>query len=443
MNNEQKDIGDLTQVREKLTAFRFKFLYLRLYQMQIDRDIDSFLNVYMSKYAKRLDCRLPGTVATRPMNCKEWYLFLNPNREVEIFYSNVKKLCYIFEHKMKDDILWESFVGYVLMKRGAWLTSGYIPEGIETTNNKSVRELFKDRVQRRRKRVRDGCRRRSGYHVSNLNNAAGGKGKKNPLTELTPTEINRARYNRRLNKKKSGGRLFYLYSMDPVKKEKSVLGLDYGDDSEWDSWESGFQKNFFGDKDILQEITMENRKNETVQETVMAACFHNEQFYPCAEQEIGNVSMTEPTDEINVPMTEPTDEIPYNNVAHPYDTIDLNQTLEIHSDSVIPEMIDLNEESADSNYSLVKYKRTEQTHYNNDKDDKDTTAEDMIAHDHKGKHSNLLISQSDETKELESVKTKRKRKKISAVPITTHEGQKGEREVSAELVEPYIFIVVK
>ena len=178
MNNEQKDIGDLTQVREKLTAFRFKFLYLRHYQMQIDRDIDSFLHVYMSKYAKKLDCRLPGTVATRPMNCKEWYLFLNPNREVEIFYSNVKKLCYIFEHKMKDDILWESFVGYVLMKRGAWLTSGYIPEGIETTNNKSVRELFKDRVQRRRKRVRDGCRRRSGYHVSNLNNAAGGKGKK-------------------------------------------------------------------------------------------------------------------------------------------------------------------------------------------------------------------------------------------------------------------------
>ena len=132
LNNEQKCISISGQVRYKDTDILFEDMELKHYVIQLQSDIDSFLDVYMSKHAKRLDCQIPGTIATRPMKCKDWYSFLNPAEASEIFFSNTKKLCYIFEHKMKDNILWVSFVGYVLMRQGVLLDSNFVPERMES-----------------------------------------------------------------------------------------------------------------------------------------------------------------------------------------------------------------------------------------------------------------------------------------------------------------------
>ena len=142
------------------------------------KQIDSFLDVYVSKETKRLDCLLPST--DRVKTKKDWYSLVDPAQDSSTFPSNIKKVCFIFEHKLQSDILWPSFVGYVLLHHSRCITKDLklVDKTPKYDKYDNIGALFHNRLSRRRKTFREACYRNFKLHISTIRNEAGGMGKK-------------------------------------------------------------------------------------------------------------------------------------------------------------------------------------------------------------------------------------------------------------------------
>ena len=148
---------------------------IKLIWIQVLQEIDSFVDVHMSKHAKRLDCLLPDHSVQRPKTRKDWYSLVDPAQNSQTFDSNIKKLCYAFEHNLQSDILWNSFIGYALMCHSLLIDKGtkLLEKTPECEKYDNIEALFHDKLCRRRKTVREGCKQNFEMHVSSVRDAGG------------------------------------------------------------------------------------------------------------------------------------------------------------------------------------------------------------------------------------------------------------------------------
>ena len=205
------------------------------------------------------------------------------------------------------------------------------------------------------------------------------------MDSMSKRTKNQMNYVRRVNKVKRGGLIFYLYRFDPAAKKKFITELDYGGDSEWDSWEKEFDVNFY------------NEKKQLDQEPLRAE-FGNKTFHEVHEKENNHGTMNNTNDaQIDV--------VPL------YDSFNLDESMNcetVCAESMIELAQNVTALEHDGMNMNSDYGNNSIENAHNTVDNEKEKFLDKIF-DNVGKdpsNSGLLISEEDEKEELERQKKK-------------------------------------
>ena len=118
---------------------------------QINTTKDGYLALHSKRESRRLHCVLPGTKEQCPNQIHEWCGMMNPNQQDgKTFNDNIKKFCFIFEHQMNPDNLWDSFVTYAYHTNKLTVNSDSIATDKHGANVK-VKDLFCNLINKREK----------------------------------------------------------------------------------------------------------------------------------------------------------------------------------------------------------------------------------------------------------------------------------------------------